>query len=89
MRREGRYRSLLSQGRQQRDRGAITALTQRVGRPGENPRDRELARLRKEKARLVQELDRARRVMESRGKLAALLEGLAPESAAEKSEPTS
>jgi len=45
--------------------------------------------LRKEKARLEQELDRSRRVIEIQGKLSALLEGLAAESAAERSEPTS
>ena len=89
LRREGLYSSLISQWRKQRDRGAATALTQTVGRPGADPRDRELARLRKEKARLEQELDRARRVIEIQGKLSALLEGLAAESAAERSEPTS
>lgn len=89
LRREGLYSSLLSQWRKQRDRGAATALAQTVGRPGADPRDRELARLRKEKSRLEQELDRARRVIEIQGKLSALLEGLAAESAAERSEPTS
>jgi len=89
LRREGLYSSLLSQWRKQRDRGAATALAHMVGRPGADLRDRELARLRKEKARLEQELDRARRVIEIQGKLSALLEGLAAESAAERSEPTS
>jgi hypothetical protein len=45
--------------------------------------------LRKEKARLEQELDKARRVIGIQGKLSALLVGLATEGAAEKSEPTS
>jgi transposase-like protein len=89
LRREGLYSSLLSQWRKQRERGAIIALTQKVGRPGADPRDRELARLRQEKALLEQELDKARRVIEIQGKLSALLEGLATKSAAEKSEPTS
>jgi transposase-like protein len=89
LRREGLYSSLLSQWRKQRERGAIIALTQKVGRPGADPRDRELARLRQEKALLEQELDKARRVIEIQGKLSALLEGLATKSAAKKSEPTS
>jgi transposase-like protein len=77
LRREGLYSSLVCAWRRQRDRGAIVALAQSVGRPEANPRERELAQLRKEKAHLEHELEKARRVIEIQGKLSALLEGLA------------
>jgi len=80
LRREGLYSSRPCQWRKQRDRGAVTALAHTVARPGADPRDRELAPLRKEKAP---------RVIEIRGELSALLEGLAAERAAETSAPTS
>ncbi|MGC1185196.1 MAG: hypothetical protein WBA31_08620, partial [Candidatus Dormiibacterota bacterium] len=48
LRREGLYSSLVGAWCRQRDRGAIVAL-ESVGRPQADPRERELARLRKEK----------------------------------------
>src|ERR1039458_6311820 len=63
LRREGLYSSLVCAWRRQRDRGAIVALAQSVGRPEANPRERELAQLRKEKAHLEHELEKARRVI--------------------------
>lgn len=77
LRREGLYSSLLTEWRRQRDQGGDEALGRRSGRPAADPRDREVARLKKENARLDRELDRARKVIEVQGKLSALLEQFA------------
>lgn len=81
LRREGLYTSLIDAWRKQRDRGALEALAKPAGRPMADPRDREVARLRRENERLAGELDRARKVIEVQGKLSALLEQLATDSA--------
>jgi transposase len=81
LRREGLYTSLISEWRKQRDRGALEALAKSAGRQPADPRDREVARLRRENERLVAELDKARKVIEVQGKLSALLEELATDSA--------
>lgn len=81
LRREGLYTSLISEWRKQRDRGALEALARPAGRGEADPRDREVARLRRENERLTAELDRARKVIEVQGKLSALLEELATDSA--------
>lgn len=81
LRREGLYSSLVSEWRKQRDRGALSALAQKPGRPQVDPRDREIVRLREENDRLEREVDKWRRVSEIQGKLSALLEGLAAEGA--------
>src|SRR5216683_1645385 len=88
LRREGLYTSLISEWRKQRDQGALTALAQKPGRPLADPRDREVARLRKENERLEGELDKARKVNEIQVKLSALLEGLAAEGAQGEGERT-
>jgi len=88
LRREGLYSSLISEWRRQRDHGAVAALEQRKGRPEADPREREIARLQKTNARLESELGKARKVIEIQGKLSALLEELASESATGGSEPT-
>jgi transposase-like protein len=80
LRREGLYTSLISEWRKQRDRGALQALAKPAGRQPADPRDREMARLRKENQRLAGELGKARRVIEVQGKLSALLEQLATDS---------
>jgi transposase len=80
LRREGLYTSLISEWRKQRDRGALQALAKPAGRQPADPRDREVARLRKENERLAGELDKARKVIEVQGKLSALLEQLATDS---------
>jgi hypothetical protein len=85
LRREGLYTSLISEWRKQLDRGALQALAkpagrQPAGRQPADPRDREVARLRKENERLAAELGKARRVIEVQGKLSALLEQLATDS---------
>jgi len=64
-------------GRKQRDQGALQALGAAPGRPPTDPREHELARLRRENARLHSDLAKAHRVIEVQGKLRALLELLA------------
>jgi len=81
LRREGLYSSLIDGWRKQRDQGAQAVFTQKRGRPAIDPRDREVARLRKDLARVESELDKARTVIDIQSKLSALLEGLAAESA--------
>jgi transposase len=87
LRREGLYSSLISEWRKQRDHGAATALDHKPGRPLADPRDREIARLRKQTERLEREVDKLRKVNEIQAKLSALLEGLAGESAKQDGEP--
>jgi len=86
LRREGLYSSLISTWRQQRDQGAHEALGRPAGRQQSDPRDREIARLKREVDRLAGELDKQRRVVEIQGKLSALLEQLATDSKAENGE---
>jgi transposase len=83
LRREGLYRSLISEWRKQRDRGALQALAKPAGRQPTDPRDREVDRLRRENQRLASELGKARKVIEVQGKLSALLEQLATDSVTE------
>ena len=52
LRREGLYSSNITEWRHQRDRGALEALAKPAGRPAADPRDREVAALRKENERL-------------------------------------
>jgi transposase-like protein len=90
LRREGLYTSLISEWRKQRDRGALAALQQRRGRPPADPRDQRLARLERDNARLREQLERARKVIEVQGELSALLDRLANGSATSNdSEPSS
>ena len=88
LRREGLYSSLIDAWRNQRDQGALAVFIQKRERPALDPRDREVARLRKQLARAESELDQARKVIEIQSKLSALLEGLATESAEGDSERT-
>jgi transposase-like protein len=69
LRREGLYTSLLSEWRKQRDRGALATA---AGRQPADPRDREVARLRRENQRLAGELAKARKVIEVQGKPTAV-----------------
>lgn len=81
LRREGLYTSLISEWRKQRDRGALEALAAKAGRAPADPIERENVRLRRRVDRLTGELETARRVIEVQGKLSALLEQLATDSA--------
>jgi transposase-like protein len=81
LRREGLYSSLLTEWRRQRDRGAEEALGRPAGRRAADPRDARIAKLEREKDRLSSDLDKARKVIEVQGKLSALLEELATDSA--------
>jgi transposase len=74
LRREGLYSSLISEWRRARDTGALAGLKQPQGRPAADPRDAEIARLRKEKAKLEKELATSRFVVDVQSKLHALLE---------------
>ena len=73
LRREGLYTSHLSAWRKQRDEGALHALSKRRGRPGADPRDAQLASLRRRAERAESELEKARRVIEVQGNVSALL----------------
>ena len=77
LRREGLYTSSISEWRRQRAEGALQALGGTRGRPPADPRERELARLRQENARLQSELAKSQRVIDVQRKLSALLEQLA------------
>ncbi|MET8413312.1 transposase [Streptomyces sp. NPDC005195] len=81
LRREGLYSSLITNWREQRDRGAKAALAASAGRPKADPRDKEIARLKAENSRLEAELGKARTVIEVQGKLSALLDQFATDSA--------
>ena len=80
LRREGLYTSLISEWRKQREKGALAGLQQRRGRPPTDPRDRELARLERENARLRDQVARQAKVIEVQGELSALLGRLATSS---------
>ena len=81
LRREDLYSSLINEWRKQADHGAHEALGRSSGRQSADPRDKEIVRLKKRAERLETELGRARKVIEVQGKLSALLEELATDSA--------
>ena len=74
LRREGLYSSLITEWRRARDAGALAGPARPPGRPAADPRDAQIARLQKEKAKLEQELAKARFVADVQSKLQALLE---------------
>ena len=81
LRREGLYSSLINEWRKQADQGAHDALGRSSGRQSADPRDKEIVRLKKRAEQLETELGKARKVIEVQGKLSALLEELATDSA--------
>ena len=81
LRREGLYTSLITAWREQRDRGALAALSARRGPKPADPAGRENARLVAENTRLQAELDKARQVIRVQGELSALLQQLSNQSA--------
>ena len=74
LRREGLYSSHIVDWRRSRDSGALAGPAKPRGRPAADPRDAQIARLQKEKAKLEQELAKARFVADVQSKLQALLE---------------
>jgi len=76
LRREGLYSSLLVEWRRARDRGALAGLSAPKGRPPADPKDRQIAQLEADKAKLEAELQRTRRVVQVQGRLSALLDEL-------------
>ena len=81
LRREGLYSSMISEWRKQRDHGALQGLATPAGRPRNDPRNQEMAKLKRENARLQTDLTKAHHVIEVQRKLSALLEQLATGSA--------
>ena len=86
LRREGLYSSLITGWREQRDKGAEQGLARPAGRQKADPKDREIATLKRKNERLESELDRSKKVIEIQAKLSALLETLASTSTADASE---
>ncbi len=81
LRREGLYTSLISAWREQRDKGALAALSATRGpRPADSAAGGN-ARLAAANARLTAELDKARQVIRVQGELSALLAQLSQQSA--------
>lgn len=74
-RREGLYSSLISEWRKQRDDGALEGLRDREsGRPAKDRTKDELARLRARVAELEAELGTAHELIDTQGKVSALLQ---------------
>jgi transposase len=76
LRREGLYSSLLTEWRRARDAGSLGALGRPRGRKPADPRDGQIAGLRRRAERAEVELAKARRVIEVQGNVSALLEQL-------------
>jgi len=86
LRREGLYSSMITTWRKQRDQGVHQALARSAGRQKADPRDREIEKLKRDNLRLASELDKSRKVIEIQGKLSALLDQFATDSATEMGE---
>jgi hypothetical protein len=87
LRAEGLYSSHLTEWRRARDAGALTALGRPRGRPKADPREREIAELRRRAERAEADLVKAHRVIEVQGNVSALLgELLEPRGAQERTE---
>ena len=71
MRSEGLYSSHLTKWRRQREAGQLG--TKKRGRPGADPSEKELARVRAENARLSKKLEQAEVIIEVQKKLSVLL----------------
>ena len=76
LRREGLYSSLIVEWRRARDAGALQALKRPRGRKPADPRDAEVARLRRRAERAEAELAKARLIIDVQGKVSALLEAI-------------
>jgi transposase-like protein len=73
LRREGLYTSHLTAWRKQRDAGALEALDRKRGRKPVDPREAQIAALRRRAERAEAELEKARKVIEVQGNVSALL----------------
>jgi transposase len=73
LRREGLYSSLLTEWRRARNSGALQALERPRGRRKADPRDAQMAGLRRRAERAEAELVKARKVIEVQGNVSALL----------------
>jgi transposase len=80
LRRKALYTSLVSAWREHASTGALAALARPSGAPPASQAERDAARFRIENARLERELETARQVISSQGKLSALLELLSTNS---------
>jgi transposase-like protein len=81
LRREGLYSSHLGKWRQQRESGALAALSKKRGRkPRQTPEQQEITRLRAEVARLEKRLAQTEKFVEVQKKLAAMEQALHEES---------
>jgi transposase len=73
LRREGLYTSHLTAWRKQRLQGALEALDRKRGRKPADPREAQIAALRRRAERAEAELEKARKVIEVQGNVSALL----------------
>ena len=73
LRRGGLYSSHLSTWRKQRDEGALVAFSRARGRKPPDPKDAEIATLRRRAERAEAELAKVRKVIEVQGNVSALL----------------
>ena len=82
LRKEGLYSSHLSKWRQQREEGALAALSKKRGRKPRpvDPQAKRVAELERENARLRQKLEKAETIIEVQKKLSQLLTSAEDES---------
>jgi transposase-like protein len=85
LRRKGLYSSALTEWRRQREHGGLD-IDQKRGRKSTPPAEAELARLRRENAKLTKELAATRMVVDVQKNVSALL-GIALESAEPRTTP--
>src|SRR5229473_3101338 len=83
LRREGLYSSLLTYWRRERAKGVLEALTprQRGPKSKRNPMEEEVHKLRRQNARLTEDLRKAHLIIDVQKKVAALLGNPIPEQA--------
>ena len=88
LRREGLYSSLLTYWRRERAKGVLEALTprQRGPKSKRNPMEEEVQKLRRQNARLTEDLRKAHLIIDVQKKVAALLGNPIPEQAPDPEE---
>lgn len=80
LRREGLYSSLVSQWREQREKGSLNGLSGPRRGPKVDPNSAELVRLQRENKRLKEQLERAELIIEVQKKVAQLVGTTSPPS---------